>query len=199
LFDSGDLAATGPTVTGRVRTAAFIVLAHAEIEFAIEQECKDVAEMLENAAEPGTAMLAWGFISVREDGAMKHGKEPLKNLAGIYKGLLEHNNGIKKEHLESMLTPIGVGLASLSLDVTVLDEFGKYRGPLAHQPVSRWTTTDLPSTVKNKGVQAGQATDRIIQAIRSTHSSIRPAAQRRRLRVGRRLANWLRKVAAYID
>lgn len=144
-------------------------------------------------------MLAWGFISVREDGAMKHGKEPLRNLTSIYKGLLEHNNGIKKEHLESMLTPIGVALTSLNVEVTVLDEFGKYRGPLAHQPVSRWSTSDLPSTVKNKGLQAGQATDRILQAIRTTHSSIRPGSPQRGLRIRKRLASWLRKLASSID
>jgi hypothetical protein len=199
LFDSSDLAAMAHTPTTLARSAAFVVLVHAEIEFAIEQECKVVAELLEKAAEPGTAMLAWGFISVREDGSKKHGKEPLAALASIYQGVLDHNNGIKREHLEAMLGPIGVSLAKHNLEVTTLDGFGKYRGALAHAPLSKWTTPDLPSAVRNKGITAGKATDAIINSIKKSHSTIRSAPPRRGLRLRKRFAAWLRRLASSVE
>ena len=203
VFDAGDLAAAVLTPVLKARSAAFLVLAHAEIEYALEQECYRTAGLLRGAAEPATAMLAWGFTSLKAEGNItKTRKKPLDDLVDVYEHVVNKNNGIKARNLETLLWPLGVDLDSVKTDVLTLDAFGARRGDLAHQPLSNWRTTDLPSVHTRSAIQAGRSTDQLILAIKTGHSRVAPAAvssMNVRNRVRRRLSRALKQLASAID
>src|SRR5688572_21729425 len=204
IFDPADLAAATLTPILKARSAAFLVLAHAEIEHALEQECLRTAGLLQVASEPATALLAWGFTSLKPDGSVAklRKKIPLEQLVDIYKNVVTSNHGIRTHNLEALLVPLGVDLSSVKTDMLTLDEFGGRRGDRAHQPLSNWSTTDLPSVHVRSGNQAGRSADQLILAVRAGHSSIAPATVRGSSvvpRARRGAARALRKIAAAID
>lgn len=201
VFDKIDLTSPSPTVHSRTRSAAFIVLAHAEIEFAIEQECLEVAKLLESATEPATAMLAWGFASIRTDGKIQNSKSlfPIDELVEIYRGVIKSNHGIKNYHLEALLLPIGIRVPTNDPDIQAIHSLGLQRGPLAHATATLWSTMDAPSTHVTRAIQAGQSADRLIASIKATHSSIRPRPKGKGLKLRARVARLLRRLARKLD
>lgn len=200
VFDPADMAAAALTPVLKARSAAFLVLAHAEIEHALEQECLRTAGLLRVASEPVTAILAWGFTSLRPDRSVMKPKKkiPLDELVDLYVQVVNSNHGIRTHNLDALLVPLGVDLKSVKTDILALDEFGGRRGDLAHQPLSNWTTPDLPSVHVGSGVQAGRSADELITAIRAGHSRIIPAGVRR-LHPRRKVARALRRIAATLD
>jgi hypothetical protein len=177
VFDPNDLQAAGLTPPLKARSAAFILLAHAEIEFAIEAACKQVSVLLRRASIPAISLLAWGFLHVKNRTAspkVSTKSTPLSDLATAYDAVLESNHGIKDTHLANLLVPIGVDMGSLTTEVQVLKGFGERRGDLAHRPLSFWQTTDLPSTHVNSAFQAGHAADEIVLAIGAKHALVVP-------------------------
>lgn len=205
IFEPTDFSAITLTPPLKTKSAAFLVLAHTEIEYAIEQECLIIAGMLSGAVEPVTAMLAWGFVSLKADGTIgkaKENKHPLVALTDLYKHVVNSNNGIKTKDIEALLIPLGIDLRTLNTDISALHTFGSRRGDLAHQPVSKWTTPDLPSVHINDGIQAGRSADQIIIAIRKGHSKIvhapsRPLRITRRVR--RKIASFFQDISLRID
>lgn len=130
IFEPSDLSAAALTPILKARSAAFLVLAHAEIEYALEQECHRTAGLLRVAAEPATAMLAWGFTSLKPDGNVTKLKKkpPLEELVEIYQQIVQSNHGIRTHNLGLLLVPLGVDLNSAKMDMLALDEFGGAAG-----------------------------------------------------------------------
>src|SRR2546422_11217440 len=62
VFDTGDLQAAALTPLLKGRSAAFILLAHAEIEYALEVACHKVSGLLRKSSDPAVTMLAWGLL-----------------------------------------------------------------------------------------------------------------------------------------
>lgn len=182
IFDHADLAATTMTPIHKARSAAFIVLAHAEIESAIELECRRTSTLLRNSAEPALAVLAWGFAMLNDNINVirKKGKLPVEMLIDSYEKIVSSNHGIKEHNINLLLAPLGVDLDALKTDILVLDTFGEKRGDLAHKPLSLWGTTDLPSSHMTAGEQAGRSADQLIGVINAGHSRIHPATRRHR-------------------
>lgn len=174
LFDASDLAASELTTRTKARSAAFILLAHAEIEHAIEEQCRQTAGLLREAMEPATAMLAWGLTAVNPEGGLQTPKVkmPYEALIKRYNHLVTSNNGVKEESINTLLIPLGVDLTGLKTDIQVLEGFGRRRGGLAHMRLDEWGTKDLASAHRSDAIQAGRAADNVISAIRAGHSRI---------------------------
>src|SRR2546422_9499032 len=68
VFDTGDLQAAALTPLLKGRSAAFILLAHAEIEYALEVACHKVSGLLRKSSDPAVTMLAWGFLLAKSGG-----------------------------------------------------------------------------------------------------------------------------------
>jgi hypothetical protein len=199
VFDPADLNAATITQSLKARSAAFIVLAHAEIEYGIEAACYSISGQLSTASEPAMAMLAWGMLQVRGtlDVARLASKRktPLSVVADNYNVVVNANHGIKENNLYSLLLPLGVNVTALKTDVLTLDAFGSRRGDLAHKPLSMWRTTDLPSNHVTSGVQAARSADLIVEAISLRHSAISPGAPRVRRGWRRGSAQFLYRLA----
>ena len=205
IFEPTDIGAAVITPILKARSASFLVLAHAEIEYALELECLTTAGLLKTSSDPTLAMIAWGFAMVKDDGSVSKSKKkriPLETLIDSYQHIVNTNNGIKENNLEALLLPIGVDLQPLNTDIATLNSFGARRGDLAHQPLINWKTTDLPSVHVSSGIQAGRSVDQIILAIRSGHASVVPKLRTRMKlihSVRRKSAIILRKIAMTID
>lgn len=204
LFEPADLTAWALTPALKARSASFIVLAHAEIEYAIETECRRTANLLLNASVPTTAILAWGMFALSAESVSKKklSMPSLRLIVERYDKLVSANHGIKEANLEALLHPLGVQLSTATADVAVLEAFGKRRGDIAHQPVSNWLTTDLPSSHVASGIQAGLSADQIVQLIQNGHSQITPALTPRipvTQKLREAIAKLLRWTAAKID
>lgn len=187
----------------KARAAGFIVLAHAEIEWAIERACLSIAGLLRGSTDPATSLLVWGFFKLKSesDGSKRLPKKgiPLHHLVSVYETTVTDNHGIKEENIRSLLVPIGVDVDSLNADIAVLDAFGARRGQLAHRAVAQWNTTDLPSVHVNSAIQAGQAADQVVAAITTKHSVLRSAPKRYGVIFRRRLALFLKNCADAIE
>src|SRR2546422_1658850 len=68
VFDTGDLQVAALTPLLKGRSAAFILLAHAEIEYALEVACHKVSGLLRKSSDPAVTMLAWGFLLAKSGG-----------------------------------------------------------------------------------------------------------------------------------
>ena len=201
IFEPADLAASILTPALKARSASFLVLAHAEIEFAIETECRRTAGLLRLSVVPATAILAWGIVASTSEPQLKK-KPALEWIVDQYDHLVTKNHGIKEANLKMLLLPLGVDMSVAKIDISTLDAFGARRGDLAHQPLGNWTTTDLPSVHSTTGVQAGLAADQIISLIQTGHSRIPPGSSQPTgiVKRGRRLvAKLLRMGAALVD
>jgi hypothetical protein len=204
LFEPADLSAWALTPALKARSASFILLAHAEIEFAIETECRRTADLLLSASVPTTAIMAWGMFALSAESVSKKklSMPSLELILERYSNVVNSNHGIKQANLEALLNPIGVRLSTATADIAVLEAFGRRRGDLAHQPIRNWLTTDLPSSHVTSGIQAGLSADAIVHLIQSGHSQITPASggqsgSSKRLR--RTIANTFRWAATKID
>lgn len=175
VFEPADITASVLTPALKARSASFLLLAHAEIEFAIETECRRTANLLRSSAAPATAILAWGLVAATSESAVKK-KPALEWIVEQYDHVVSQNHGIKEANMKILLLPLGVDMNVAKVDISTLNAFGARRGELAHQPLGNWTTTDLPSVHRSSGVQAGLAADQIIDLIKTGHSRITPAS-----------------------
>jgi hypothetical protein len=200
VFEPADLSASTMTPTLKARSASFLLLAHAEIEFALEIECRRTANLLRSSVAPATAILAWGLFIATSDSTNKK-KPPLEWIVDQYDHIVHQNHGIKEANLKILLSPLGVDMNIAKVDVSTLNTFGARRGDLAHQPLVNWNTSDLPSVHVTSGVQAGLAADQIIDLIKTKHSLISHAGQSRGLmrRIRRSVAEMLRSGAMLVD
>ncbi len=201
IFEPADLLAFATTPKLFARSASFIILAHAEIEYALEEACRATARLLQNATEPASALMIWGIIAVKDNRADLHkSRLPAADLVSIYENVLDTNHGIREHNLRSMLIPIGIDLVSNRTLILDLDGFGKRRGLLAHNPLSHWATNDLPSVHANMGIQAARSADQIITAISASHSQIDPRpfssgpVRKARKKIGKMLHSLARRI-----
>lgn len=202
VFDAGDLQAAALTPLLKGRSAAFILLAHAEIEYALEVACHRVSGLLRKSSDPAVTMLAWGFLLAKSGGEapkLSPKSTPVADLATAYDAMLDANHGIKEKNLQNLLVPIAVDMGLLKTEMLVLDGFGARRGDLAHKPLSAWSTPDLPSAHVGSAVQAGHAADQVILAIDSKHAAVSPGRGRPRKALRKRVAGGLRRIADLLD
>lgn len=172
IFDSADLAATTLTPRLQSRCLAVIVLAHAEIEEAIEEACRTAVRNIELHAKPDFHFLAWGLSAANptapsEKDFEKQAKaqSTIAHLASAYLGVVERSNGIKKKDLNKLLLPLGVDLRPLQADVESLNSFGERRGDAAHLSPLKAQLVEMPSSVRTRVVSAARSADAIVSSV----------------------------------
>lgn len=149
------------TFWGQDTLRAYRLLAHAEIEYYLEQAAESLVAELEKAlANPrqGKKMeRAWG-----------------EKILNKQKQVVSNNNGIKRADIVSLFDPLGVFASDLEkANPTLLDrmdELGKYRGHDAHKGVHHRATKTLNSRIirehVNEIVGGLEALDKLIAEIR---------------------------------
>jgi hypothetical protein len=178
LFEPAELSPTLSVGAQSSRTAtrigAFVVLAHAQLEEALETSCRSVLRRLESTA-PSDVWQGWNSFLVHSNdpetlgNLMKRknqvypptGRLLLKYLAQDYEArVIGGNNGISKKYLTSLFGPLGLDLSVHVVDVNTLTAFAELRGPLAHTGGGTIQQSS-PLVVVNQGVGAAFAVDNI--------------------------------------
>ena len=144
------------------RTAAFLLLAHAEVEEFLEQRCLEVAS---------AAVAAWTVDSVPRStivalAAFSHAKgkaalpkpgqtgrpqirEVLDSAKRSYSLVVHKNNGVKEENLLNLLLPLGIRESQIPTDfLNAMNTLGSIRGGYAHRRVGAQTPPDPVDSMK---------------------------------------------------
>lgn len=149
------------TYWGQDKLRAYRLLAHAEIEYYVEQVCEKLLTELENALyERGQARKMekiWGEKHLSKQ----------RNAIG-------ENHGIKKSNINTLFEPLGISEQDIDQAAPQLldrmDQLGKVRGHDAHKGVHHRATKTLNGTgVRShiKEIVDGlEALDKMIAAIR---------------------------------
>lgn len=149
-----------PTPEQQELARAYILTVHAELEFYIEERCREVSNFLISEVARGfvhTATLSYLVYSglpaiTGGDKLGKNGKASRKLLTQLsearvnYEKLIDSNIGIREKHIAKILTPIG--LSSDDVDPNFLldiDILSSHRGHYAH--MSRSTKEADPQAV----------------------------------------------------
>lgn len=193
LFDAAELSAA-PATTSQVphtqtRIGAFIVLAHAQLEDAIEQACRSALQRLHSSA-PNNVWQGWNSFLVHsvDSSALAHlkvtksqtfppaGRLLLQFLTQDFAAkVIDRNNGISGKYLTNLFAPLGLDLSAHVVDINTLTTFAGLRGPVAHTgkgPIQQ----SSPLSVVNQGVAAAFAVDNISQsASRICSSAVIPS------------------------
>lgn len=90
-----------------------------------------------------------------------------------YRDLISGSHGISRKYLEKMLSPIGVDLAPLNLDIEKLGTLAAARGSSAHLSPFSTKLQDAPSKVANDAVAAAKAAENVNLAISALEAKIR--------------------------
>ena len=138
----------GPTPDQQELARAFVTLAHAELEYFVEQALGDLAGVvLANAAvgsygKASLALLAFSGVPPLNGGASlstgkKKAPRKLSQRFGEAHGLivqkLQSNCGIREKHLAAMGVPLGLEADNIDNTwLSDLDTFCSYRGAFAH-------------------------------------------------------------------
>lgn len=149
------------TFWGQDKLRAYRLLAHAEIEFYLEQAAEKIIEelrlALENKRQPRRMERIWG-----------------QKVLNKQKNIVAENHGIKRANVIALYEPLGISEADFDLiNPTLLDrmdELGKYRGHDAHKGVSHRATRTLNARVVkahvNEVVQGLEGLDKLISSVR---------------------------------
>lgn len=141
------IAAPTPTPDHQEHARAFVVLAHAELEFFVEECLRDLATTSVRNGAAGTfgkaslAMLAFSGLPSLTAGGNLSGTKPaprslglrLTEAYGVVIQTLNANTGVREKHIAQMAIPLG--LDPKSVDATWLndlDAFCSLRGAFAH-------------------------------------------------------------------
>jgi hypothetical protein len=120
------------------RIHAYILLAHAEFEEYFERLALYIADQARRKSSPTkctttiSRLLTWRAMQGK-DRFESPSDESIASAFTSYEKSIEKNLGIKKINVMSMFLPLGMTHADLDVVLmTNLDEFGKFRGDLAH-------------------------------------------------------------------
>lgn len=141
-----------------LKTSAYIVLAHAEIESFIEDRVEEAAlAALKSWKEHRTATsvligLVGRYAKNDESNKIKINENDNRNRSIGISWLIDHsitafhseineNHGIRESNLNKMLIPIGIRLDSFDQAWIInMENFGKGRGEIAHKSRRKYTT-----------------------------------------------------------
>ena len=142
-------------------TAAFLLMAHAEVEEFIEQRCLEVADAVVTKwsvdSRPRSALIALAAFSHSQgDKALptpdELGRSKIRDVLDeakrSYSHVVNQNNGVKAHDLLRLLIPIGIRESQISNKLVIdLNNFGATRGQLAHNTNA---IQNAPDPVANK-------------------------------------------------
>lgn len=139
-------ASFSPTAEQQEMARAFVIFAHAELEWFVEKACSDFADVLLNEAGGGKfsastlSLLTFSSLDPVNGGASLGKKAASRSLnsrvgdaVAKLKVLADGNDGLREKHLAKMLVPLG--LHSNHVDASWLadlDAFCSSRGAFAH-------------------------------------------------------------------
>lgn len=134
-----------PSDDQQERTRAFVVLAHAEMEWFVEKIAERCAETLATSAQNGRfSTAAFSLISFSNQpeqgpggslGGKKEGRTIAKSFWAANARLVaasQENNGIREKHLAKLLVPLGLGGRVDAAWLGDIDSFAEHRGRYAH-------------------------------------------------------------------
>jgi hypothetical protein len=157
--------------------SAFVVLAHAQLEQALEDTCRGAIARLYQSAPTAVAQ-AWNSFLVHVSDEQRLGNvkkrwgQPfppvgrllLQFLAKEYEqNIVGGNNGISKKYLIALFSPLGLDLSAHATDVATLTTFAEIRGPVAHTGVGPIQQSS-PIAAINEALAAASAADRLAVA-----------------------------------
>lgn len=163
------LVAPTPTPEHQERARAFVTLAHAELEFYVEEALRDLATTSFNNAvagrwgPPAIALLGFSGLPPLNGGSVlgtgkKKGRRQIETRFGdaqaAHLKILDANNGVREKHIAAMAVPLG--LDGKTIDNTWLNELDAFctmRGAFAHMSRTNSYATHLavnPSDVWTK-------------------------------------------------
>lgn len=132
------------------RTAAFLLISHAEIEEFIEQRCLEIVDSVVDAwildAKPRSTIVALAAFS-HSDGENAVPKPDdtgppkirtvVREEKRSYSKAVNNNHGIKSENLLRLLIPVGIRESQLPTQFLAdMNAFGASRGKLAHNRIA---------------------------------------------------------------
>jgi hypothetical protein len=141
------------------KTKSFMLLAHAEIEYFIEETVREKAiesvKKFKNeniVSIPVVTLL--GFLSKKNptiteilrssSDDIKDIRQRLDDSLGIFISTIESNHGIKTNNLLEMLLPVGIEESQLDpVWINDMDGFGSDRGLFAHKSGKSYSTTKI--------------------------------------------------------
>lgn len=146
-----------PTNEQQEMARAFIVFAHAEIEWYVERASLELNEKVLNAGKAGAfsasslALLTFaGIDPVKGGDSLGVAKNPrtlsmrLGQACANHKKLAEENEGIREKHLAKLFVPLGLDADSVdSAWLGELEAFSSKRGALAHMSRSESRASPL--------------------------------------------------------
>ncbi|MBS9384487.1 MAG: hypothetical protein HEQ24_09710 [Dolichospermum sp. BR01] len=166
------------------KTAAYRVLAHAEIESYLEERAWEVVQNAktiwdESGKTTRTLICLLGFSGLTMDeppdtltpkkGSKTVKEEKIKiskkiNLAlESFKRVISQNHGVKEDHILSLLLPIGIDSDHLDPAwLATMNTFGEKRGLVAHTSATSYMTTQTPDPA-NELNTVNQITDELLR------------------------------------
>lgn len=166
------------------RTAAYRVLAHAEIEFYLEERAWEVVQNAKTLwAKSGkntrTLICLLGFSGLTMDkppdtltpqkGSKTVKEEKIKISKKIdlavesFKRVISQNHGVKEDNILSLLLPIGIDSDDLDPAwLATMNTFGEKRGLVAHKSATSYMTIQTPDPA-NELNTVNQITDELLR------------------------------------
>ena len=166
------------------KTAAYRVLAHAEIESYLEERAWEVVQNAktiwdESGKTTRTLICLLGFSGLTMDeppdtltpkkGSKTVKEEKIKiskkiNLAlESFKRVISQNHGVKEDHILSLLLPIGIDSDHLDPAwLATMNTFGEKRGLVAHKSATSYMTIQTPDPA-NELNTVTQITDELLR------------------------------------
>jgi hypothetical protein len=148
------------------RTAAYRVLAHAEIESYLEERAWEVVQNAKtiwdkSSKNTRTLICLLGFSGLTMDkppdtltpqkGSKTVKEEKVKISKKIdlavesFQRVISQNHGVKEDHILSLLLPIGIDSDDLDPAwLATMNTFGEKRGLVAHKSATSYMTTQTP-------------------------------------------------------
>jgi hypothetical protein len=168
------------------RTAAYRVLAHAEIEYYLEERAWKIVIDAKKAWETGkttrTLICLLGFSDLTMDKPPDTLKKPnnvkqdnhdkrleitekINSAIKSFKKVIDNNHGLKEKNILALLLPIGIDSNDLdSAWLATMNTFGEKRGLVAHKSATSYMTTQTPDPA-NELNTVNQITDQFLLII----------------------------------
>ncbi|ALB41366.1 MULTISPECIES: HEPN domain-containing protein [Nostocales] len=170
------------------RTAAYRVLAHAEIEYYLEERAWKIALDAKGAWDSTgktsrTLICLLGFSdltmdkppdtlnkpnNVSQDNHDKRLKitEKINSAIKSFKKVIDNNHGVKEKNILALLLPIGINSNDLNTNtawLNTMNTFGEKRGLVAHSSATSYMTSQMldPATELNRVQQITEGLLRI--------------------------------------
>ncbi|MBD2443730.1 hypothetical protein H6G25_11145 [Dolichospermum sp. FACHB-1091] len=165
------------------RTAAYRVLAHAEIESYLEERAWEVVQNAKTLWTKGkttrSLICLLGFSGLTMDkppdtltpqkGSKTVKEEKIKISKKIdlavesFKRVISQNHGVKEDHILSLLLPIGIDSDDLDPAwLATMNTFGEKRGLVAHKSATSYMTIQTPDPA-NELNTVTQITDELLR------------------------------------